>query len=382
MGTGKWSTVKAGMSAGGYIHGQSNQPKISAGKSWMELSKSISRFNTLAQQAYDGAVLRQRLGIAGTISAKFAKATLKEVVSNAIGTFGPGAFTDVAFGDVTAGGADYAGGWSADNVYGKGFDYALGGNGGYMEAGASGMTRLGENAIKAGIGWGVGLMQGALEDAAIEKMSGESDSDRVKKYIDDNTSGHQSGAINGARQALLLGLPDLRSEDPYVNMSTRAHQAKERDGTGELIKEVVHQIDQLCYAINELDAMDKASTTWATTGGTFRKCREMVEFMGKMYWFRRKYNKTRFFMDKLKADYVAIGLVLEEMEKFWNDFVRPMELLAMRAAAKNASTITGTNGGSRVHLNVEQFGITDTKDGTYSQGPGGKGQRNWRQVKL
>jgi len=134
-----------------------------------------------------------------------------------------------------------------------------------MEAGSSGMSRLSENAIKARIGWGLGILQGHLEDGVCDKLAGESDSDRVKQYIDDNINGHQTGTINGARQALLLGMPDLRSADPTVNMSKIAHQAKDREGSSALIKEVVHQIDQLCYAINELDKMDKESTTWATT---------------------------------------------------------------------------------------------------------------------
>ncbi len=377
MATSKWNAVRNEAKSGGQLHAQFNTQRLTTGKNLRDLHQIIGRFNTIAQKAYDNAVLRQRLGIAGTISAKFAKATLKEVVSNAIGTFGPGALTDVVFGDVAVGGgSNYADGWNNDNLVGKGFDYALGDKGGYMELGSSGMSRLSENAIKAGIGWATGLLQGHLEDAVCDKLGGQSDSDKVQGYIDSNVNNHQSsGTINGARQALLLGLPDLRSADSTVNMSTLAHQAKEREGSAALIKEVVHQIDQLCYAINELDAMDKASTTWNTRDGTFRKCREMVEFMGKMYWFRRKYNKTRHFMNKLKEDYVAIGLILEDMEKFWRENSRAMELLAMRAAAKGSGNAT-FGAGKRVHM------ATDLLDHGGASGSGAvtSGTRNWRKV--
>ena len=374
MATTKWGTVRAESAAGGKINAQFDPRSVKTGSNLRELALSIGRFNTLAQAAYDKAVLQQRIGIAGTITAKFAKATLKEVVSNAIGTYGPGAFTDVAFGDAFAGGgSDYSAGWNSDNAMGKGFDYALGDNGGYMEAGSSGMTRLSENFIKAGIGWGVGLLQGKLEDATYDAF-GKNDSSEVDAYISDNLSGHQAGTINGARQALLLGLPALRSANHTVSSNNDAHQAKAREGTGDLIKEVVHQIDQLSYAINELGAMDAAGSTWgAAKGDSFRKCREMIEFMGKMYWFRRKYNKTKHFMDKLKEDYVAIGKILEEMEKFWRDNSRAMELLAMRAATKNGGAAK-FGAGARVHMASD---LAEHKTGNLTSG-----QRNYRKVVL
>ena len=339
-----------------------------------DLSKAIARFNSLAQTAYDGAVTRQRLTIAGSISAKFAKSTLKAVVSSAISTFGPGALTDVAFGDAFAGGGtDYATGWSGDNVAGKGFDYALGGNGGYMEAGSSGMSRLAENAIKAGIGVVTGSLQSTLEDATYDRF-GNNASDDVQTYIANNVT---ASYILGSTSALSNALPDLNSADPTVRAETGAHQAHEREGTGALIKEAVHQIDQLCYALNALNEMDEKASTWHSRT-QFRKCREMVEFIGKMYWFRRKYNKTRHFMYKLKEDYVAVGMVMQDMDQFWSKHVRALELLAMRSAHANGS-IAGSSGGSRVHLNFEQVGIND---GAAGNAPAEKGQRNWRQVKL
>ena len=338
-----------------------------------DLSKAIARFNTLAQSAYDGAVSRQRLTIAGTITSTFAKSTLKAVVSSAIGTFGPGALTDVVFGDVAAGGGtNFADGWSSDNALGKGVDYALGGNGGYMAAGSSGMSRLSENAIKAGIGVVTGKLQGMLEDAAYDRF-GNNPSVDVRVYLASNVTPGQA-YIRGASMAINNPLPNLNSDDPTVNAETGAHQTHDRDGTGALIKEAVHQIDQLCYALNELSALDEKASTWASAT-QFRKCREMVEFMGKMYWFRRKYNKTIHYMNQLKEVYVAVGMVLEDMEDFWRKNVRAMELLAMRAAQSNAG-VSGSSGGKRLHMATD----LSAHGGASGTGALTGGTRNWRKV--
>jgi len=338
------------------------------------LQNAISRFNTLAQGAYDGAVSRQRLTIAGTITAKFAKSTLKAVVSSAIGTFGPGAITDGAFADIAAGGGtdNLAQSWSGTNVLDKGVDYALGGNGGYLAAGSSGLSRLSENAMKAGIGIATGKLQSMLEDATYDRF-GNNEVVNVATYLSANIPQGQA-YIRGASSAIKDPLPNLNSADRNVANETGAHQAHDREGTGALIKEAVHQIDQLCYALNELSDLDKNASTWHNAT-QFRKCREMVEFIGKMYWFRRKYNKTRHFMHQLKEDYVAIGMVLEDMESFWRKNVRAMELLAMRAALAH-DTVAGSSGGKRVHI------ATDLHKHGGADGAGSvtDGTRNWREV--
>ncbi len=80
-------------------------------------------------------------------------------------------------------------------------------------------------------------------------------------------------------------------------------------------------------------------------------------------------------MEKLKTDYVSIGLILEEMEKFWRENARAMELLAMRAAAKNAGAAR-FGAGSRVHM------ATDLAEHGGASGSGAvtSGTRNWRKV--
>ena len=338
------------------------------------LQTAIARFNTIAQSAYDGAVSRQRLTIAGTITSKFAKSTLKAVVSSAISTFGPGAIVDGAFADIAAGGGteNLAQSWSSSNVLDKGVDYALGGNGGYLEAGSSGLSRLSENAIKAGVGVVTGQLQSMLEDATYDQF-GNNSSVNVQTYLAANVPQGQT-YIRGASMAINNPLPNLDSDDPRVKAETGAHQAHEREGTGELIKEAVHQIDQLCYALNELSELDAKASTWHSAT-QFRKCREMVEFMGKMYWFRRKYNKTRHFMNKLKEDYVAVGMILQDMEDFWRKNVRAMELLAMRAALAD-NNIASSSGGKRLHI------ATDLNAHGGASGVGGvtSGSRNWRKV--
>ncbi|MGZ0172614.1 MAG: hypothetical protein ACKVHE_24000, partial [Planctomycetales bacterium] len=67
-----------------------------------------------------------------------------------------------------------------------------------------------------------------------------------------------------------------------------------------------------------------------------------------MYWFRRKYNKTKHFLNLLRDDYVAVGGALSEMEKFWRDNIINYEMAAMRAAAI-FNTKHGS-GGTREHL--------------------------------
>jgi hypothetical protein len=347
--------------------------KLVAQQNVAQLQATVLRFNTIAQAAYDKSVLWQRLGIAGTITEKFAKATLKEVAMNAVSTFGPGAFVDGAFGGISKGEglSDINSSWSNSNLTSKGWDYTFGANGGHFQLGDSGMTRLSENAIKSSIGWGIGLVQDALADKAIDAAS-TGDAERVDAYIDANIP--VTNPIQGARKAM-KGLPVLSSADAAVQSSVAAHQAKNRSGTQDLIKEATHQIDQLCYALNDLSEMAQATTTFRGNGQYFRKCREMAEFMGKMYWFRRKYNKTRHFLDKLRDDYITLGLILSDMESFWRENIREFEMLAMRAAAMDSS-LAGSSGGSRTHL------MTDLNDHGGTGGDGGitSGSRNWRSV--
>lgn len=347
--------------------------KRAAQQNIAELQATILRFNTLAQAAYDNAVKWQSIGIVGTITAKFAKATLKEVAMNAISTFGPGAFVDGAFGGISKGEglSDIGSSWSGDNLSGKGWDYTFGNNGGHLALGDSGLTKMKENMLKAGIGWGIGLIQDKLADEFGDAAT-IGDDQNVQAYIDGNNS--ITSPIQGARKAL-KGLPVLNSADGAVRSSVVAHQAKDREGTSDLIKEAVHQIDQLCYALNDLGEMAAADTTFGDNRANFRKCREMCEFMGKMYWYRRKYNKTRHFLDKLRKDYIALGMILKDMENFWRDNIREFEMLAMRAAAHDAS-FKQSSGGARTHL------LTDLGGHGGTSGDGGltSGTRNYRTV--
>jgi hypothetical protein len=227
--------------------------------------------------------------------------------------------------------------------------------------------------IKAGIGWGVGLLQDKLTDEAMDAFT--SDAERLDAYIEENID--TTNPILGAKRAMKV-MPTLNSASPVVRAATAAHQVNHREGTSSLIKEAVHQIDQLSYAIDDLMDMAAKPTVWdATNRGKFRKCREMVEFVAKMYWFKRKYNKTVHFLDALRDDYLAVGLVLQEMEVFWRQNLREMEMLVMRAAANDVA-IQKSSGGDRIHM----FSDLGEHGGTDGVGNMTTGSRNYRTVSV
>jgi hypothetical protein len=333
------------------------------------LRDGIASFNGLAQRAYEKVVEHQRIDFYETTACNFAKATLKEVVSSAIGTFGPGAFIDGVYG-----GEGVAKGWS--NLAKEGKNFTL---------------ELADNVNKALISEVAGQLQGELEDLVLGAIPEE----KAQSVIDENLTGSAS-PIADARAAL-RELPVLKSTIQAVMTETGVHGMsfkhanaangrssfgffKGSESTSSLIKETCHQVDQLATAYNALYELDKRIDTWMSPRSYitphFRKCREMCEFVYAMYWFRRKYNKTKHFLNLLRDDYVAVGGTLSVMEKFWRDNIINYEMAAMRAAA--IFKFDHGSGGTRVHLYSD---LIEKGGGTEGTGNMTEGRRNHKQTK-
>ncbi|MGZ0172615.1 MAG: hypothetical protein ACKVHE_24005, partial [Planctomycetales bacterium] len=184
----KWDVVR-----------QKHEDKARTAQLQLSLQDGIASFNGLAQRAYDKVVRDQQRGIVGTIACKFAKATLKEVVSSAIGTFGPGAFIDGAYGGCTEG-TSVAAGWS--NLAGEGKIFTDG---------------LAGNVNKAILGEVAGQLQGKLEDLVLGAIPEE----KAQSLIDENLTGSASPIADV--RAALRELPVLRSKDNTVMGATAFH---------------------------------------------------------------------------------------------------------------------------------------------------------------
>jgi len=323
------------------------------------LSETIGRFNQLCQDAYDAVMKRQRNHVIGSVGKKFAKLTLEETISSAIGTFGIGQGVDAV----------------NNSIFGEkamsSFTETFGGN-------------LLVNVQNEVLGQLAGIGQGALTDLVYEKggelLQGQQNR-KARDFIDDDSR------LPGSRAAL-TAIPPLKTSFGIIQ-NVNAHsfnrkfgtQGTGKDGksieTNSLLKEVAHQVDQTARAFDSMYELAKKGNrkptfdTMKSNGKKiFRKCRVAADFFCSAYWFRRKFNKLCHFLGLLKTDYAKSAGMMNAMEEFWRNNIRKFEEAVFYASKDYQSKTQRT--GTQEHL------LSSLVGGEKGTGAISKGDRNWR----